>query len=153
MSLHLRAARSTDAGKLGAMITDAVAANVWKPQVHSGAEDIAHMGELIARGWVTVCERAAQIAGFMARDASKVQSLYVAQDFQGMGIGSALLADAMAQRAELELWTFEANHGAQRFYERHGFREVERTDGAGNEEGLPDIRYVWSKPDKESTNG
>ena len=43
----------------------------------------------------------------------------------------------------LQLWTFQANAPAQRFYERHGFHEVERTDGAGNEERSPDIRYRW----------
>jgi hypothetical protein len=30
-----------------------------------------------------------------------------------------------------------------RFYQRHGFVPVERTDGAGNEEREPDVRYQW----------
>ena len=34
-------------------------------------------------------------------------------------------------------------HGAQRFYLRHGFVEAERTDGRGNEERAPDILYVY----------
>ena len=33
--------------------------------------------------------------------------------------------------------------GAQRFYLREGFAETARTDGARNEEGLPDIAYEW----------
>jgi GNAT superfamily N-acetyltransferase len=154
---QLRAARSTDAGKLGAMISDAVTANTWKPRLHSGAQDIAHMGDLIDRGWVTVCEQGGQVAGFLARDRSAVQSLYVQRGAQGLGIGALLLNDAKAASGRLELWTFQANVGAQRFYLRHGFAEVERTDGSGNEEGLPDIRYVWVAPtDKateESNNG
>jgi len=44
----------------------------------------------------------------------------------------------------LQLWTFASNAGAQRFYDRHGFVETRRTDGRDNEEGLPDILYVWS---------
>jgi hypothetical protein len=32
---------------------------------------------------------------------------------------------------------------ARRFYERHGFVSVERTDGLHNEEREPDISYVW----------
>jgi ribosomal protein S18 acetylase RimI-like enzyme len=44
----------------------------------------------------------------------------------------------------LQLWTFQANEPAQRFYERHGFVDAERTDGAGNEERAPDIRYQWT---------
>jgi hypothetical protein len=41
-------------------------------------------------------------------------------------------------------WTFVSNEGAQRFYRRHGFHEVERTDGTRNEEGAPDILFAWS---------
>ena len=29
------------------------------------------------------------------------------------------------------------------FYRRHGFTEVRRTDGADNEEHVPDVRMVW----------
>jgi len=41
----------------------------------------------------------------------------------------------------LQLWTFQANREARRFYERHGFTAVEETDGTTNEERLPDMRY------------
>ena len=41
-----------------------------------------------------------------------------------------------------QLWTFQSNHGARRFYERHGFVAVQHTDG-DNEEGAPDVRYEW----------
>lgn len=153
MTLHLRAARSTDAGKLGAMITEAVAAHAWKPKLHSAAQDVAHVGELIERGWVTVCARGGAVAGFLALDGALVQSLYVTGAHQNCGIGSALLSDAKARSNRLELWTFEANAGAQRFYLRHGFSEAERTNGAHNEEGLPDIRYVWTGALKEGENG
>jgi hypothetical protein len=39
----------------------------------------------------------------------------------------------------------QVSQGAQRFYLRHGFVEVERTDGAGNEEHAPDIQYGWGE--------
>jgi hypothetical protein len=35
------------------------------------------------------------------------------------------------------------NVGARCFYERHGFTAVEMTDGAGNDERQPDVRYAW----------
>ena len=57
----------------------------------------------------------------------------------------------LAKRARpdgLQLWTFASNVGAQRFYERHGFVAIRRTDGRDNEEGAPDILYVWGKPDR-----
>ena len=34
---------------------------------------------------------------------------------------------------------------ADGFYVREGFTEVELTDGAGNDEGLPDVRLVWHR--------
>jgi hypothetical protein len=34
---------------------------------------------------------------------------------------------------------------AQRFYERHGFIAVERTDGSSKKEHEPDIRYVCDR--------
>jgi hypothetical protein len=42
-----------------------------------------------------------------------------------------------------QLWTFQANTGARRFYARHSCREVEWTNGEHNEEKTPDVRLVW----------
>jgi hypothetical protein len=42
----------------------------------------------------------------------------------------------------LDLWTFQANAGARRFYERHGLSPIATTDG-DNEEAAPDVRYHW----------
>lgn len=143
----LRAAWPTDAGKLGAMITEAVVANPWKPVLHSGAEDISHAGRMIDRGWVTLAEdETGQIIGFIALEACYVHSLFVTSTAQGQGVGTMLLEHAKSQADSLDLWTFQANTGAQRFYKRHGFVEVEKTSGADNDEGLPDVRFQWSKP-------
>ena len=153
MSLHIRAARSTDAGKLGAMISGALAANTWKPKLHSEAEDIAHMGDLIARGWVRVCVSAGEVAGFLAREDERIQSLYVRDTSQNMGIGTFLLNETQGLMTRLELWTFQANKGARRFYERHGFEELERTDGAGN--AYKGVTNDWNLTAcyEESSNG
>lgn len=143
----LRAARSTDAGKLGAMITDAAAANDWKPRLHSGAQDIAHVGRMIDCGWVTLAETASgQITGFIARNETYVHALFIAHPAQGQGVGTVLLNHAKSQVDSLDLWTFQANTGAQRFYKRNDFIAVAHTNGANNEEGLPDVHFLWSKP-------
>ena len=47
------------------------------------------------------------------------------------------------------IWTI--NNGTLRglLYRRHGFTEVRRTDGADNEEHVPDVRMVWgSHPER-----
>ena len=65
-------------------------------------------------------------------------------DAQSRGAGTALLERVKAERPDgFELWVFQRNDGALRFYERHGLRLVERTDGSGNEEREPDARYEW----------
>ena len=82
--------------------------------------------------------------GFISIGKRSVEQLYVSPGRTGRGLGSSLVRHAQARHpAGLELWTFQVNVGARRFYERHGFRAVELTDGAGNEERQPDVRYVW----------
>lgn len=88
-----------------------------------------------------------QVAGFIATDGEFVNQLYIHPDYQRQGIGSRLLALAKDRSSgKLSLYTFEINPGAQRFYEKHGFRIIGR--GSDNEEQLPDILYRWtSSPD------
>ena len=47
----------------------------------------------------------------------------------------------------MQLWTFQQNDRARRFYEARGFEAVEFTDGSGNKERQPDVRYVWRPGD------
>jgi GNAT superfamily N-acetyltransferase len=115
------------------------------PRVHTRAEDLSHAGTLIERGWVTVAEVSEKVVGFSACDAEKLNALYVARGARGQGIGSVLVETLQSERPKLRVWTFQANAGAQRFYKRHGFAEVRRTDGAENDEHLPDIRLEWSR--------
>ncbi|MGJ8544485.1 MAG: GNAT family N-acetyltransferase [Sulfitobacter sp.] len=141
----LRPARPTDAGKIGAILSEFVDTTPWIPRIHSRAEDLAHAGVMIDRGWVTVAETSGQIAGFAALNGAELNALYVSEQAQGSGIGSALLTHLKTVQPRLDLWTFQANTRAQAFYLRHGFTEIERTAGAGNDEKLPDIRLEWQK--------
>lgn len=85
-----------------------------------------------------------RVIGVLALDAAWLDQLYVLPEYAGRGIGSALLDLAKVLRPDgFGLWVFVSNTGGQRFYERHGLVEVERTDGSGNEENAPDIHYAW----------
>jgi GNAT superfamily N-acetyltransferase len=85
-----------------------------------------------------------EVVGVMALSNAVLEQLYIHPERAGVGIGSRLLELAKERRPNgLELWTFQVNAGARRFYGRHGFEEVEWTDGSGNEEGQPDVRCVW----------
>lgn len=84
------------------------------------------------------------VIGLMVLDDDFVDQLYVDPRHTRARIGSELLAVAKSLRpGGLQLWTFQSNSRAKRFYERHGFIPVEWTGGAGNEERAPDVRYVW----------
>lgn len=85
-----------------------------------------------------------RIVGLMVLDDGLLSQLYLDPDWRGRGLGNRFVALAKERRPRgLELWTFQVNTAAHRFYERHGFVAVEYTDGSGNEEREPDVRYVW----------
>ncbi len=144
-AVHLRPARSTDAGSVGAILSEFIDTTPWMPRMHSRAEDIAFAGTMIDRGWVTVAEDGDAVAGFAAREDSELHALYIAAPAQRCGIGSALLRAAQEQVDRLSLWTFQVNAAAQAFYAAHGFEPREQTNGADNDEGLPDIRFEWTR--------
>lgn len=141
----LRPARDMDTSAVGAILSGFIDETPWMPRIHSRAEDLAHAAQLIARGWVTVAEEKAAVVGFAAQDGDDLDALYVASDMQGMGVGSALVSDLQRRRPRLVLWTFQANTRAQTFYVRHGFIEVDRTDGQRNDEQLPDVKMIWER--------
>ncbi len=143
MTVTLRPARSLDAGATGDILHGFARENDWMPELYSAAETIAFCGQMIDKGWVTVAEQGGQVAGFLAVNGTEVHCLYLSPAARNQGIGAQLLNSAKAGRGELALYAFQANTGACRFYERNGFVEVARSDGADNDEHLPDIRFVW----------
>ena len=80
-----------------------------------------------------------------ARDGEEICALYVSERANGRGVGRVLLGDAKRRSDRLRLRVLEANEWAQRFYQRQGFVESGRGDGAENDENMPDIVYVWTK--------
>ncbi len=114
--------------------------------LHTNAEDRAYVARRILEPEVTmwVAESEGAVIGFATCTPTFLDSLYVRPGHTGQGIGSLLLDVVEATHPDgYELWVFESNVGARRFYERRGLVEVERTDGSGNEEKAPDIRMAW----------
>ncbi|MET7691449.1 GNAT family N-acetyltransferase [Streptomyces sp. NPDC005483] len=94
--------------------------------------------------WVAEDSETGAIVGLMVLAGDLLSQLYLDPDRRGRGIGDRFVALAKERSPRgLSLWTFQVNKPAHRFYERHGFVEAERTDGSGNEEREPDVRYVW----------
>src|SRR6266536_3881852 len=106
-------------------------------------------GWFIDRGPIWVAEEDGRVVGFSGVKDEELTHLYVDPVAQDRGIGSSLMEHAKTVSPErLELWVFQKNEGARRFYERHGFRLANLTDGSGNMEKEPDALYEWT-PGKE----
>jgi putative acetyltransferase len=96
---------------------------------------------------VTLAEDERGIVSFLARRGEEVRLLYTRPDRIGYGAGTQLVEAAKKSAVQaLELWCFQANHRARRFYEARGFLAIRFTDGADNEEKTPDVRYRWERP-------
>ena len=118
----------------------------WLAIVHSPAEDLAFFRDQV----LPTCHTEVALidsapVAFSARKGEWLEHLYVAPAAWRSGLGSILLSRAMDSAPGLQLWTFQRNAVARDFYERHGFRAVELTDGTRNEEAEPDVRYVWER--------
>jgi GNAT superfamily N-acetyltransferase len=97
--------------------------------------------------WVAADPAADRVVALMALTDSMVAQLYVAPDWIGHGVGRRLLDVAKDRRpAGLELYCFQANVRARRFYERNAFEPVAFGDGSGNMERQPDVLYRWAPP-------
>ncbi|GEK02839.1 GNAT family N-acetyltransferase [Streptomyces sp. NPDC003388] len=95
--------------------------------------------------WVAeATEEGHGIVGVMVLDGTSLSQLYLDPGWRGRGVGDRFVALAKERSPQgLTLWTFQVNKPAHRFYERHGFVAAEHTDGSGNEEREPDVRYEW----------
>jgi GNAT superfamily N-acetyltransferase len=113
--------------------------------LHTPDEDVVYFGALIQFGELWVAEAGGVLVGFCVFNMGEVDHLFVHPAHQRTGIGSALLRKAKDAFDKLELWTFQRNEIAIRFYEHHGFSVVERTDGRDNEEREPDVRLAWER--------
>ncbi len=138
----LRAATNQDVKAMAQIIGDWFTATPFVPRLHTIEEDRWFIGQAVKKDDVIVADDSG-VKGFIVRNGAEISQLYLAAAARGLGIGSALLEKMKTRSDQLSLWCFQPNTGARRFYERHGFVAERFTDGAGNEEQVPDIRYVW----------
>lgn len=157
---RVRPATPRDAPAIAALLCASRRAHLpYAPLAHGDAEVRAWVTEvLVPGGGVHVLEvdveaeaedpasLAPRIDAVLAlsqtAEAGWIDQLYVRPGCTGRGLGERLLRLALERLAgPVRLYTFQANTGARRFYERHGFRAIAETDGACNEERCPDVLY------------
>lgn len=147
--VRIRAARPRDADTVAEVFIASFDTLTFLPKLHSNEETVGFIAnKVMPEQEVLVAEEEGTIIGFLAMaHGDTLEHLYVDPDSQGRGVGGALLERAKERMpGGFSLWVFQQNLQARRFYERHGLTLVERTDGAGNEERMPDARYEW-RPD------
>lgn len=119
----------------------------YLPDLHTLEEDKRFFRTVVFQeNDVWVAEHENEVVGFCAFGEGCLNHLYVLPTHVGKKLGSKLLAIAMETYPHLQLWTFQKNSRAISFYERHGFIKVRVTDGADNEERVPDALFEWRNP-------
>jgi GNAT superfamily N-acetyltransferase len=147
--IELRRATDADAEAVADVLIDSYrAALPTVRRAHDDADIRQYVREVLiprTECWVAVDGNGRPVA-MMSLKPGWVDQLYVAPDRLGEGIGRRLLDLAKERSAgELQLWTFQVNDRARRFYGRNGFVAAEMTDGSANEEREPDVRLVWRR--------
>jgi GNAT superfamily N-acetyltransferase len=138
----IRRATEADVEEVVAIFEPSFALLDFLPALHTHEENVAFFRRMIAEGecWLTE-------GGFALLKDDVLWHLYVRPDTIGTGVGHALLEHVKTRRPNgFEFWVFQQNERARRFYEAHGATAVELTDGSGNEERTPDVRYEWRPP-------
>jgi putative acetyltransferase len=144
--VRIRTATHGDADGVAGVFIASFGTLTFLPRLHTDEETFDFIANSVLREQeVLVAETDDAPRGFVAMaHGNFVEHLYVHPDHQRRGIGSALLERAKERMPDgFRLWTFQQNATARRFYERHGLRVVELTDGAANEERTPDVLYEW----------
>jgi putative acetyltransferase len=113
--------------------------NMHSPEaVHAFFRDRVFLASEV---WVAAAEA---LEGFCAFRPGWVDHLYIRPECHRRGLGTALLGKAMAVNTHLQLWAFQRNINAIRFYRTRGFRVIRETDGSRNDEREPDMLMEWS---------
>ena len=148
MRFTLRRATTPDADAVANVYSTSFRLLAFLPMLHTEEEDRRFIENVIlATCEVRVAETDGAIISFLARQQQEIRLLHTHPAYLGMGAGTRLVEAAKASGvAALELWSFQANTRARRFYEARGFRPVRFTNGENNEEKMPDVRYRWERP-------
>jgi GNAT superfamily N-acetyltransferase len=138
----IRRATVDDVEEIVAIFEPSFALLDFLPQLHTHDENLAFFERCVRDGEAYVLDR-----GFIILAGDWLTHIYVHPEELGAGVGHALFEHVKALRPDgFQFWVFQQNERARRFYDAHGAVAVEFTDGEGNEEKTPDVRYAWKPP-------
>jgi GNAT superfamily N-acetyltransferase len=136
----IRRAVLEDAEAIVAIFEPSFATLDFLPQLHTHEENVGFFRRVVADDDAFLYGE----DGFAILEGDRLGHMYVHPRAFGTGVGHALFEHVQTVRpGGFDFWVFQQNERARRFYEAHGARPVEYTDGSGNEERAPDVRYEW----------
>jgi GNAT superfamily N-acetyltransferase len=143
--MNVRLARTGESDTIAEVFIASFRGLAFLPAIHTDDQiRVWIRDQMVPAHEVWVAELDGRVAGYAALAGDMLGHIYVHPDEQNRGVGTALLGVVKRERpGGFRLWVFQKNEGARRFYERHGCRRVELTDGSGNEEKEPDAQYEW----------
>ena len=145
IDVNMRPARTQDLAACAGILNAWIDETEWMPRVHSADDVVNHYRNVVYRDRkVLVVAAEERVVGMMTLSKDQtVTALYVKKGFRDQGVGHLLIEAAKREYPnQLQLWTFQKNIQALKFYQRQGFVEINRTDG-DNEESLPDVLMEW----------
>ena len=76
-----------------------------------------------AETWVIEVD--SSVVGFIALIENEIGGLFLDPDFQGQGLGRAMVDKAVTEKGSLKVEVFKENVIGRRFYDAYGFRKTE----------------------------
>jgi N-acetylglutamate synthase-like GNAT family acetyltransferase len=144
MATAIRRATPKDAPQAAEVFLASRATMTYLPHLHTDEETRTFIRGVVENKESWVAERDGTVVGFAVVHAGWLEHLYVQPSRFNSSTGTRLFEQVCQEHPEgFQLWAFQQNTGARRFYERHGCALVRLTNGADNEEKLPDALYVW----------
>lgn len=67
-----------------------------------------------------------ELIGFISMLEKYIGGLFVSPDWQGKGVGKSLVEKMIMDRGSLSVGVFEKNHSARKFYEKMGFKYINK---------------------------
>ncbi len=121
--------------------------DIWRSAVHATHDfldesDFTRIESHLASDYfpavrLTVAERGGEPVGFAGVHGNGLEMLFVSDSARGQGVGSALLAEVVANQAVTKVDVNEQNSGAHGFYASKGFVQVGRSELDGDGDGRP----------------
>lgn len=145
--VRLRNAEKSDVAEIASVyLASRKLLSGYAPLMHTDDAVFNWIDENLIPGGITLALLNQKITGLCAASQRDhigwIDQLYIHPQYLRQGVGSALLMHAIERLpSPIRLYTFQANVASRLFYERHGFVAIAFTDGAGNEEGAPDVLY------------